>query len=337
MKRNNVSFNIIFSDITTLPVDAIVNPTDQYFSGGGGVDMLIHDICGDELYHATRKYGRLHLGEAKATDGFALNARYIIHTSAPHWTGRSRLEIDLLGSCYRNSLSLASHLECRTIAFPLIASRGKHFPKEVAFTTAVNAIRESMEEYPTLDIYLVLLRNNADLVSEDLMSLLSEDILTQYVPRDDYVFSGEESLQKPSFMSMDDINDLIKHPTEKNLSKIPVDESFGSMLERIMKEKNITNTYIQNELEISGAGLWKILNGKSNPAKMTVYALSIALKLDIDEAKEMLMKAGYAINQSSLEDIVLASLISNGIYDRCTIDNLLFSLDLSLLPGAIIE
>lgn len=333
-----MSFNIIFSDIKTLPVDAIVNPTDQYFSGGGGVDMQIHDICGDDLFNATRKFGRLHLGEARATVGFSLPCKYIIHTSAPHWTGLTRLELDLLGSCYRNSIALASHLNAKSIAFPLIAAKGKHFPKEVAFTTAVNAIRESMEEYPSLDIYLVLLKNNADLVCEDLMALLSESVVNQYVPCDDYFSSKETDIfEAPSLMSKDDIDNLIKHPTEKNKDKIPIDESFSSMLGRIMKEKNIPNTYIQDELSISGPGLWKILTGKSNPGKMTVFAIAIALKLDIDDTKEMLMKAGYAVNQSSIEDIVLASLISNGIYDRYTIDNLLFSLDLSLLPGAIID
>lgn len=326
-------FKIIFSDITTLNVDVVVNPTDQYYSGGGGVDKQIHEKCGDDIYLATEKLGKLHLGEAKATPGFTLPCKYIIHTSSPHWSGRSTLELDLLGSCYRNSISLASHLKAETIAFPLIASRGKHFPKEVAFTVAVNAIKESMEEYPSLDIYLVLLRENSYLIPEDLMSLLSENIVNQYVPDDDY----KEILEAPAFMTRGDIDNLIKHPTEKNISRIPVDESFGEMLTRLMKERDITNTYLQNELEITGPGLWKILKGKSNPSKMTVFALAVALKLDIEDTKDMLMKAGYAVNQSSLEDIILASLISNGIYDRYTIDNLLFSLDLSLLPGAIID
>lgn len=332
-----MAFKIIFSDITKLQVDAVVNPTDQYYSGGGGIDRQIHEICGDDLDYATDKFGKLHLGEAKATEGFALPCKYIIHTSAPHWSGLSTLELDLLGSCYRNSIALASHLGVKSIAFPLIASKGKHFPKEVAFTAAVNAIMESMKEYTAIEIILVLLKENSYLIPEELMSLLSESVVSQYVPDDNFPLKNEEIPEEASIMSRDEINALILRPTEKNLSKIPVDESFGEMLRRIMKEKNITNTFIQNELELSGPGLWKILNGKSNPSKLTAYAIAIALKLDLDETKEMLMKAGYAINQSSLEDIILASLIQNGIYDRYTIDNLLFSLDLSLLPGAVID
>lgn len=337
-------FKIISSDITKLSVDAVVNPTDQYYSGGGGVDRAIHEICGEELRIATEKMGKLHLGEVRATEGFSLPARYIIHTSSPHWTGRSRLELDLLGSCYRNSIELSSLLGLKTIAFPLIASRGKHFPNEVAFTVAVNAINEALKEHPLLNVYLVLYKDNNKIIPDKLMALVSES-LGEYVPDEDYlseIIDGDEqreecTLCSPSIMSRDDINALIEKPTEQNLSKITVDESFSEMLKRLMEEKKVPNTFLQDELALSAPGLWKILKGKSNPQKLTVFALAIALKLDLDDTKELLMKAGYAINQSSLEDIILASLISNGIYDRYTIDNLLYSLDLALLPGAIID
>ncbi len=335
-------FKIISSDITKLSVDAVVNPTDQYYSGGGGVDRTIHEICGEELRIATEKMGKLHLGEVRATEGFSLPARYIIHTSSPHWTGRSRLELDLLGSCYRNSMELSSLLGLKTIAFPLIASRGKHFPSEVAFTVAVNAINEALREHPHLSVYLVLYKDNNKIIPDELMTLVSES-LGEYVPDEDYlseIIDGEQeeyTLCSPSIMSRDEIDALIKKPTEQNLSKITVDESFSEMLKRIIEEKKVPNTFLQDELDLSAPGLWKILKGKSNPQKLTVFALAIALKLNLDETKELLMKAGYAINQSSLEDIILASLISNRIYDRYTIDNLLYSLDLALLPGAIID
>lgn len=335
-------FKIISSDITTLTVDAIVNPSDQYYSGGGGVDRAIHNKCGDELRNATKKLGKLHLGEVRVTEGFALPSKYIFHTSAPHWTGRSTLELNLLGSCYRNSIETASLLKLRSLAFPLIASKGKHFPPEVAFTVAVNAINEVLSHHPSLFVYLVLYKDGKTQISEELTSLVSES-LSEYVPNESYFdnflekieYSCESPLSEPSIISKEELSSLIEKPTEQNLSKIPVDESFSEMLKRLMKEKNVPNTYLQDELELSAPGLWKLLKGKSNPQKLTVFALSIALKLDLDETKEMLMKAGYAINQSSLEDIILASLISNGIYDRYTIDNLLYSLDLASLPGAI--
>ena len=78
----------------------------------------------------------------------------------------------------------------------------------------------------------------------------------------------------------------------------------------------------------------KILKGKVNPNRLTVFALAIALKLDLDQTQDLLMKAGYAINRSSVQDMVLASLITKGIYDRNIIDDLLYDLDLMPLPGS---
>ena len=80
-----MGFRIVYADITKLKVDAIVNPTGRHFRGGGGVDWLIHDICGPDLCRATHALRTLHLGEARATEGFSLPCKYIIHTSGPKW------------------------------------------------------------------------------------------------------------------------------------------------------------------------------------------------------------------------------------------------------------
>lgn len=334
-----MSFKIIFADILTLSVDAVVNTTDQYYSGGGGLDRKIHSICGESLYNVLARLPRLHLGEAEITGSFGLKSKYIIHTSAPSWRGEGFLEISLLGSCYRNSIALAHALGLKSIAFPLIASKRKHFPKEIAFTVAVDAIKEKEEEYPDLDIYLVLYAGRES-VKDELVTLVNEAVKNQYIPDSDYIeefplIEDETRLEEPSISEI--VKELIKSPTQTNLDKIPVDESFGEMLKRLMKEKGITNTSIQDETGLSGPGLWKILNGKSNPSKMTVFALAVALQLPLDDTKEILMKAGYAVNTSSLEDVILSSLIENGIYDRYTIDDLLYSLDLTLLPGAQVD
>lgn len=81
LKGVPMAFQIINADITKLNVEAIVNPTDQYYSGDGGVDMQLYDICGQALRDATDKLPKLHLGEAKATESFGLPCKYIIHTS----------------------------------------------------------------------------------------------------------------------------------------------------------------------------------------------------------------------------------------------------------------
>lgn len=339
-KRELMAFQIINSDITTLNVDAIVNPTDQFYSGGGGLDMQIHDICGQSLRDATNKLPRLHLGESRATEGFALPCKYIIHTSGPHWRGKSSLETAVLGSCYRNSLVVANNLRCKSIAFPLISSKGKNFPKEVALTVAINAIEECVQEFPDINILLAVFGSWTERLSSELFAIVNQYIADLYIPDlcvPDYDYEVKSDmvpfLAEP-IVDNDLIKKLIEKPTQANLDKIPVDESFPEMLTRLLKERKLPHSAVQDEIGISTPGFWKILNGKSNPSKMTVFGIAIALELSIEETKEMLMKAGYAINQSSLQDIIVSGLIQSKIYDRNIIDDLLYSLDLQPLPGA---
>ena len=341
-----MSFRIAYADITQLKADAIVNPTDQYYSGGGGVDWLLNTICGPELRKATRKLPRLHLGEAKATPGFNLPCKYIIHTSGPRWRDSHYLEVSLLGSCYRNSIQLAYSLGCRSIAFPLISSRGKHFPKEQALTTAINAIMESMDEYPDMEIILTIYGKWTETMPVDFFNSLTDYVNDMYEPEDfeepePHVYKCKEVHQTPNDIvcckeapiESSLIRDLIDKPTQKNLDRFQVDEPFSEMLTRLINKNHAQTKDITDEIGISSAAVSLFRNGKKHPAKMTVFAFAIFFKLSIEETEEMLMKAGYAINPSSIQDIVVSSLIREGIYDRSIIDELLDDLDLQPLYG----
>ena len=354
-----MSFRIAYSDITKLKADAIVNPTDRYYSGGGGVDWLIHNICGEQLYEATDKLPRLHLGEAKATEGFGLPCRYIIHTSGPRWWDSHSLEISLLGSCYRNCIQLAYNLGCRSIAFPLISSKGKHFPKMQALTTAIDAIMESMDEYPDMEIILTIFGKWTESIPADFFNGLSSYIEDTYEPSTDpeaeeepEELFGIRSLEEAyvaertamlcrcaAAPELDEslIRDLLDKPTQPNLDKVPLDESFSKMLNRLIEENDTKTSEILDQLGISGAALSKLRNGVNNPSKNTVFAIAIFFRLGIDDTKDLLMKAGYAINPSSMQDVIVSGLIREGIYDRYRIDDLLYALDLQPLPGSVAD
>lgn len=344
-------FRIAYADITQLEVDAIVNPTDRRYSGGGGVDYQIHELCGPALCEATSELTELHLGEAKATPGFALPCKYIIHTSGPKWKKSHNLEISLLGSCYRNSVQLANLLGCRSIAFPLVSSKGKGFPKEQALTTAIDAILECSEEYPDMEIILTIFGKWTQALPEGFWEGLSAMIEKYYEPEpeeDEFEFyekiltcskvcaepTGEKN--SPQVLSSF-ITDLLDNPSRKNLDKIILDESFARMLNRLIDERKSKTNEILDQLGMSGAALSKLRNGKNNPHKNTVFAFAIFFRLSLEETTEMLMKAGFAVNPSSMQDIVISNLIKEGIYDRYQIDDLLFNLDLQPLPGAIID
>ncbi|MCA1939629.1 MAG: macro domain-containing protein, partial [Caenispirillum bisanense] len=84
-------------------------------------------------------------GDAKATPGFRLPARWVIHTVGPVWHGGGDDEDALLASCYRRSLEVAQEIGARTVAFPAISTGIFGFPPQRAAPIAVAAVAEALE------------------------------------------------------------------------------------------------------------------------------------------------------------------------------------------------
>ena len=142
-----MSLAVITGDITTLAVDAIVNAANAALAGGGGVDGAIHRAAGPELREACRPLAPCPAGQARITPGFALAARYVIHTVGPVWQGGHRDEAALLASCYRASLELAIANGVRSIAFPAISTGAFRFPLRDACAIATATVRAFVAEH----------------------------------------------------------------------------------------------------------------------------------------------------------------------------------------------
>ena len=139
----SISIHAIQADITTVAVEAIVNAANSSLLGGSGVDGAIHRAAGAELLEECRLLRGCMTGDAKATAGYRLPAKHIIHTVGPVWKDGRSGERDKLESCYRRCLEIAAELSVASIAFPGISTGVYGFPPELAAPIAIRTVRDA--------------------------------------------------------------------------------------------------------------------------------------------------------------------------------------------------
>jgi len=166
-----VRVEAVLGDITRQDVDAIVNAANEALAGGGGVDGAVHRAAGArQMHEACARLGGCATGDAKATPGFALKARWVVHTVGPRWRGGNAGEEQALRSCYRRCLEVADELGARSVAFPAISTGVYGYPPrqaaEVAVTTLlgtetkVELVRLVAFDQASFDIYRELLASH---------------------------------------------------------------------------------------------------------------------------------------------------------------------------------
>ncbi len=332
-------FEIIRNDLTKVQADAIVNASDSFLTGGGGVDGAIHVAAGHELLAECYTLGGCDVGQAKITKGYNLPADYVIHTVGPIWHGGQHNEEKLLAQCYKSSLALAKEYNLESIAFPLISSGTFGYPKDKALKTAIYVIGEFVLQNE-MWVFLVVYDKDSFMISKKLFSSIHQYIDDKYIQEQSFDWNvpfkkrdiTHESLQEDS---MDfSVEESVREVQYRNLDEVvkQMDETFSQRLLRLIDQKGKTDVETYKKANIDRKLFSKIRNDIDyKPSKSTALAFAIALKLNLDETKDLLRKAGFALSDSRKFDIIIQYFIEQGNYNVFEINEALFAFDQKLL------
>lgn len=334
-------FEIVRNDIVNMRVDAVVNTANPNPVIGSGVDSGIHKKAGHELLVARQKIGCIDFGDAAITPGFDLDARYVIHTVGPVWEDGSHREEQILSSCYRNSLTLAKEHECESIAFPLIATGNYGFPKPLALQIAVREISTFLLENE-MQVYLVVFGREAFALSEKLFKSVNSYIDENYIRSKKLDEYGTESMygsrletrrireQECADMSVgaaipmdsDDWGQLIND----------LDAGFSETLLQLIDRTGKKDSEIYKKANVDRKLFSKIRNNMDyRPSKTTALAFAFALELDVDETKDFISRAGFALSHSSKFDVIVEYFLVNRNYNVFELNEVLFAFDQPLI------
>ena len=328
-----------------MAVDAIVNAAKESLLGGGGVDGCIHRAAGPELLAECRTLGGCKTGNAKITKAYRLPCKHVIHTVGPVWNGGKYGEREQLASCYRTSLALAKAHKCETVAFPLISSGIYGYPKDQALRVAVDTIGEFLMEND-MTVYIVIFDRAAYQISGKLFADIAEYIDDHYV--NEHADSRRERLRRLNRLESKDMvcEDAAPEfmaatcaPMEMSVASGSLDDmldeldaGFSETLLKLIDRTGKKDAEIYKKANVDRKLFSKIRNNLDyKPSKATAIAFAIALELDLEETKDFIARAGFALSRSSKFDVIIEYFIKQKNYDVFAINEALFAFDQSLL------
>ncbi len=174
----NDRISVWLGDQLALPVDAVVNATSEQFNDRTFFTKRLATLSGPELGAAIARLDGCRTGEAKITPGFLLHARYIVHTVGPRYNARYKTAAEnALHSCYRGCVQVAKENRLRSIAFCVINSEKRGYPRDEGAHIALRTLRRSLEHFRLdFDRIVFCVDNEADLA-------LYSSLMAVYFPR----------------------------------------------------------------------------------------------------------------------------------------------------------
>ncbi|KAK3608575.1 hypothetical protein CHS0354_042564 [Potamilus streckersoni] len=177
----NDKISVLKANITNLHVDAIVSSANKNLANCApvGVSLAISNAAGPCLWKACQRIGKCRTGTAVITDGFNLNAKYVIHAIGPD---PNEADEDILRQCYNAVLRFIPEKRLRTVAIPCLCSGFRGFPLQKSAAVALTSIRHWLDN-----------DDNRNMVDRIIFCLYTNDQWAVYFPLLRVVFpSGPE-------------------------------------------------------------------------------------------------------------------------------------------------
>lgn len=336
----------------------------QPLCGGGAEAAIYAAAGFENLLAARKEIGALSVGEVGVTSAFALPAKYVVHTVGPLWNGGVSGELVALKLCYEEALAKAIGLGAKSIAFPLISSGVYGFPKDLALQCAINAFREFLKRHELQILLVVFDEASFEIsneLCEDVQNFVDIQRAEYFAVRateKKREAERKKTLEKSrkleeaaAFLDADNWNcelsrDVAFCAPERGafMHRVPVceaptiqsprslesilktkEDSFQERLFRLIAQKKLDDVDVYKKANLDRKHFSKIRsNVDYKPKKKTVLALAIALDLNLEETRDLLSRAEFALSPSSRFDLIVTYFITNKKYDIWQINNVLF-------------
>lgn len=328
---------IVRNNIIDMHADAIVNTANPHPVVGSGVDARIYHAAGlEELLEARRKIGNIPPGQAAITPAYKLNAKYIIHAVSPRWRGGQNCEEMLLKSTYESIMELAVQHKCRSVAMPLLATGNNRFPRGMSLDLAVEVATRYINDWDQLDkeeftVYLVIYDAASFTVAQDRFAELDQYIDEHFTGPDKMLYEclecdyplerayREENSRREYNFSLGSVPPATHTTANAKVWDEFVQreqmESFSDHLFKLINKKGFTDTEVYKRANIDRRLFSKLRKKNYTPHKKTIFALLLALKLNMDEAMDLMRYAGITFAPNSITDLAVQWFLSKKMYD----------------------
>lgn len=252
-------------------------------------------------------------------------------------------EFEILESCYWKSLKKAAELNCESIAFPLIATGVYGFPKDMALEIAVSTFSKFLAEHE-MNIILAVFDKESFQLSSQIVDVVDSYIDENYVNQN-YAAEYSQPFRRDRRSEYENRNGYPadRFPEENFYEASFSNEALGWGAMSLEEQLNQIGPSFHEKLfeliERSGMDnkdVWKAANldrkhfskiqcdSHYHPKKKTVMALCIALKLNLEQAKDLLARADWAFSPSSKVDLIVQKALIDRQYDIMQLNTILF-------------